>query len=95
MAWITVPIFCVVEDLEADQIREANVILESLNLPIKEFPPVQTEVREAEIQTTHIINYYPSNNPLKTIMECVNTNYSIALPKAAIKKIIAKAEGNG
>lgn len=88
MPWITVPVICIIEDLEADQIRQANVILENLNLPLKELPPPETEIRQGELNTNHIVLYYPSNDPNKTIVECVNEHYSIAMSKESFKTLL-------
>lgn len=77
--WITVPIVCCVEDIEYDEIAKANVILESLNLSLKELPPVRTEIRQGELNTNMMVCYYPSNDGTKTVVECVNQDYSIAL----------------
>lgn len=94
--WITVPIVCIIEDIEADQIREANVILENLSLPLKAVPEPQTELREGELNTKLIVTYYPSHNAKKTIVECVGgSSYSVALPKAELKELIRNAETNG
>lgn len=92
MAWITVNVVCIVEDLEADEIREANVILERMDLPLKALPTPKTEIREAEINTKHIVMYYPANDSKKTIVECVNEHYSVMLEKKALKRLIEMAD---
>lgn len=95
MAWITVKVVCVTEDLEYNAIEKANTVLESLALPLKELPPVKTDIREAEMNTEHIVTYYPSHDPLKTIVECVNGNYSVMLEKKAFKHLVKQSEVNG
>jgi hypothetical protein len=95
MAWITIPVVCTIEDLQADEIRKANTILENLNLPIKELPPPQFEVREARVNTLKIGIYYPSHNAEKTILECYTGNYSVCLTVKQLDLLIAKAEGHG
>jgi hypothetical protein len=95
MAWITVNVVCVTEDIEYNTIEKANTILESLALPLKELPPVKTDIREAEMNTEHIVTYYSSHDLSKTIVECINGNYSVAMEKTLLKHLIKQSEVNG
>lgn len=80
MAWIIVPIVCLVEDAEADEVEETNNLLEKLDLPIKKLPERGTEIRFGRINTKHIVVHYPNIDKKETIVECTSgETYSIAL----------------
>lgn len=94
MAWIKVPIVCSVEDLNAEEIRQLNEQLENLQLPLKELPETQTEIRQGRLNTKKIIANYPSHNNNRTIVESVGGIYSIALPNNVFEKLVDEAELN-
>lgn len=93
MNWITIPVVCMIEDLEAEAIERANVILEKMGLPLKQLPPPVFETRTARFNTAQICAYYPSHDPEKTILECISGNYSVCLKADVLEKLIDKAEG--
>lgn len=92
MSWITVPILCVVDDLDIEAIEALNESLKNLKLPVNEIPVVETEIREAELNTDLIVTYYPANNPDRTIVETMKGNYSVVLKKNELKALIANAK---
>jgi hypothetical protein len=93
MGWITVPIVCIADDVEADELRKANEQLERLDLPVRELPEPQIEIRKGRMNTNHIIVYYPANDPERTIVECGTKHYSIALPLADFMTLAEKDNG--
>ncbi len=92
MSWIKIPVVCTIEDLEAQQIERANIVLESMGLPLKELPPPVFETRNARVNIKQIGIYYPSHDPKKTILECTTGNYSVCLTVDELERVIAKAE---
>lgn len=91
MAWIKVPILCVSDTLQNQEIDEIRQTFERLDLPIKEMPE-ETEERQARINTKHIVTYYPSSTTGRTILECVNSSYSLIISSEELDELIKNAK---
>jgi uncharacterized UBP type Zn finger protein len=89
--WISVPVVCCVNDIERDDVIKLNSHLENLGISLKELPPEKTEVRTGELDVSKITMYYPSNDGNRTIVECINSDYSIDLTFKNFKLRIEEA----